>query len=74
MSLQDGFSDLKIPTVAKLIDIELCKFFFKLVNNMLPHKLAECVLRDSKGSSLLKTHCYSTRQKHLPNLPSVHDP
>ena len=40
---------------------------------MLPHKLAECVLRDSKGASLLKTHCYGTRQKHLPNLPSVHD-
>ena len=73
MCLHEGFKELKIPTVNQLINIELCKFFHKLVNNMLPTSLTECVLRDSKGSSLLKLHKYGTRKKHLPSLPFVHD-
>ena len=73
MSLQESFTELRIPTVTKLIEIELCIFFYKLINDLLPTKLAECVLSDSNGSNLRKTHCYSTREKHLPNLPSVHD-
>ena len=73
MSLQDGFNVLKIPTITKLIEIELCKFFFKLINDMLPSKLAECVLRDSKGTTLRKRHGYSTRHKHIPNIPFVYD-
>ena len=40
LSLHDGFNELNIPTVTKLIEIELCKFFFKLINDMLPYKLA----------------------------------
>ena len=56
MSLSEGFKDLKIPIVTQLINIELCKFFYKLLNNMLPVSLAEYVLRDSKGTSLRKLH------------------
>ena len=72
MGLHEGFKELKIPTVNQLINIELCKLFYKLVNNMLPISLTDCVLSDSKGFSLLKSHKYGTRKKHLPNLPIVH--
>ena len=73
MKLKDGFSALKIPTVHKLIELELCKFFFKLTNDLLPSKLMSCVLSDSKGQTLKKNHRYTTRQKHLPNLPMAND-
>ena len=33
----------------------------------------DCVLSDSKGCSLLKSHKYGTWKKHLPNLPIVRD-
>ena len=73
MELREGFKELKIPTVNQLINIELCKFFYKLVNKKLPISLMDCVLSDSKGCSLLKSHKYGTRKKHLPNLPIVCD-
>ena len=73
MGLREGFKELKIPTVNQLINIELCKFFYKLVNKKLPISLTDCVPSDSKGCSLLKSHQYGTRKKHLPNLPIVHD-
>ena len=66
-----GVATLKIPTVNKLIELELCKFFYKLVNDLLPNKLVGSVLSDSKAQNLRKTHRYSTRQNHLPNLPMV---
>ena len=44
MTLSDGFKSLKIPTVTQLINIELCKFFYKLLNDMLPTNLARCAL------------------------------
>ena len=73
MGLREGFKELKIPTVNQLINIELCKFFYKLVHKKLPINLIDCVLSDSKGCSLLKSHKYGTRKKHLPNLPIVRD-
>ena len=39
MKLINGFNALKIPTVRELIDLELCKFFFKLTNDLLPISL-----------------------------------
>ena len=63
MGLREGFKELKIPTVNQLINIELCKFFYKLVNKKLPISLI----------SLLKSHKYGTQKKHLPNLPIVRD-
>ena len=65
MCLHEGFKELKIPTVNQLINSELCKFFYKLINNMLPISLTDCVLSDSKGFSLLKSHKYGTRKKTL---------
>ena len=44
MKLSDEFKNLKIPTVTQLINIELCKFFYKLLNNMLPTNLISCAL------------------------------
>ena len=73
MPLAEGFISLKIPTVMQLIDIELCKFFYKLKNNMLPTNLSRCALQGSKGVMLRKQHQYDTRKKELPNLPLVHD-
>ena len=36
---------------------------------MLPQKIAETCLRDSRHESLTKSHQYSTRNKKVPNLP-----
>ena len=73
MKLTEGFRNLNIQTVHKLIDLELCKFFFKLINGLLPSKLTDCVLRDSRGQTLKKCHEYMTRHKNLPNLPFAND-
>ena len=72
--LREGFTSLKILPVDKLIELELCKFFYKLIHDLLPSKLMGSVLSDSKGQNLGKTHSYPTRQKHLPNLPRVNAP
>ena len=73
MKLHEGFRNLNIQTVCKLIDLELCKFFFKLINGLLPSKLTDYVLRDSRGQTLKKCHEYMTRHKNLPNLPFAND-
>ena len=73
MKLTEGFRDLNIQTVRELLDLELCKFFFKLMNDLLPPKFMDCVLRDSRGQTLKKRHEYMTRQKNLPNLPFAND-
>ena len=73
MYLHEGFKELKVPTVNQLINIKLCKFFYKLINNMLPNNLTECELSNGKGTGLVKSHKYGTCKKHLPNLPFVHD-
>ena len=71
MGLQEGFKELKIATVNQLINIELCKFFYKLAHKKLPINLMDCVLSDSKG--LLKSNKYGTRKNYLPNLPIARD-
>ena len=68
MRLREGFKELKIPTVNQLINIELCKFFYKLVHKKLPTNLIDCVQSDSKGCSLLKSHIYGTGKKRLAEL------
>ena len=73
MKLTEGFRDLKILTVRELVDLELCKFFFKLTNGLLPSKLMNCVLSDSRGQTLKKCHRYTTRHKNLLNLPMAND-
>ena len=73
MKLTEGFRNLKILTMHELVDLELCKFFFKLMNGMLPPKLTDCMLNDSRGQTLKKCHDYKTRHKSHPNLPLAND-
>ena len=73
IKLTEGFRNLKILTVHELVDLELRKFFFKLINGMLPPKLTNCMLSDSRGQTLKKRHDYMTRHKSLPNLPLAND-
>ena len=42
-----------------------------MIKDLLPVNLAKLVRTDHKGSTLLKTHKYSTRFKTEPNLPAT---
>ena len=53
MGLREGFKDLKIPTVNQLINIELCKFFYKLVHKKLSTNLMNCVLSNNNNNNFL---------------------
>ena len=53
----------------ELIFLENTKLGYKMENKLLPLKLTRIMLSDSKSKSLLKRHQYSTRNKHIPNLP-----
>ena len=65
------YLDYKIPNLGKLIRIEQLKFAYRMINDVLPVNLAKLVRTDHKGSTLLKTHKYSTRFKTEPNLPAT---
>ena len=65
------YLDYKIPNLEKLIRIEQLKFAYRLINDLLPLNLSRLVRTDHKGSTLLKTHNYSTRFKTEPNLPAT---
>ena len=64
-------ADHGILSVRQLVELENCKFGYKIVNNILPDVIANCTLTDSRGSSLVKTHRYNTRGKNIPNVPKV---
>ena len=64
-------ADHGILTVRQLIELENCKFGYKLINGDLPTAIVKCTLTDTKGGSLLKTHQYNTRTKNIPNVPNV---
>ena len=59
----------QILTVNNLIELELCKIGYKFVNKLLPKKVHEALLTDSKSKSLEKSHDYSTRYKILTKQP-----
>ena len=61
--------NLGILTIDEMISLENMKFGYKLVHQMLPHKIAAICYVDSKDQSLIKSHQYSTRNKSVPNLP-----
>ena len=65
------YIDYKIPNLEKLIRIEQLKFAYQMIKDLLPVNLAKLVRTDHKGSTLLKTHKYSTRFKTEPNLPAT---
>ena len=64
------FKSLKILKISSLIDLENCKFGYKLVHGILPIKIEECCLCDSNKQSLTKSHGYYTRNKKIPNVPT----
>ena len=60
-----------ILNVDQLIDLELCKLGYRLMNNLLPKLLSKALLQDQHNQSLQKTHRYNTRHKSVPNLPKA---
>ena len=60
---------LCILKVCDLIKLDLSKMAYKLTHELLPIKLAQCMISDTGGKSLRKLHRYMTRNKTLPNLP-----
>ena len=67
----DCFKLAKIPTLEQLIVLEQCKMGFKLCTNQLPKGLSELLTPSHNKQSIVKTHSYSTRSKHIPNRPSA---
>ena len=64
-----NFKSLKILKIESIIDLENCKFGYKLIHGILPAKIEESCLFDNNRHSLTKTHGYSTRNKKIPNVP-----
>ena len=63
------FKSLKILRISSIIDLENCKFGYKLIHGILPIKIEESRLNDNNKKSLKKTHGYYTRNKKIPNVP-----
>ena len=67
----DVYKTHKILSVDQLIELELCKLEFCLVNNLLPSLLARALQSDQHDRSTAKTHHYHTRRRTVPNLPKA---
>ena len=63
------FKTLKILKISSIIELENCKFSYKLTHGMLPVKIEDSCMHDNKSKSLCKTHGYNTRNKKIPNVP-----
>ena len=63
------FKLLRILKINSIIELENCKFGYKLVNGLLPIKIEESCMYDNNKQSLCKTHGYDTRNKKVPNVP-----
>ena len=61
----------KILAVDQMIELEMCKLGFHLVNNLLPNQLSKALQTDHCDRSTLKTHRYDTRHRAVPNLPKA---
>ena len=61
------YQTLKILRVNELLELENCKFGYKVINNSLPIRIMELTKTDHKGATLIKQHHYSTRQKNCLN-------
>ena len=59
----------KILTVSQLIELELCKLWYKKQLGLLPCKLSSVMSCDQWEQPLNKSHRYPTRQKDLANRP-----
>ena len=63
------YKKLKILKLSSIIELENCKFGYKLIHGILPIKIEESCKNDSNKQSLCKTHGYNTRNKKIPNVP-----
>ena len=69
LSLTDLFKKYKVLTIDSVINLELCKLWFKLNNDMLPVNLLASLKGNARGKTLEKKHNYNTRNKKELNLP-----
>ena len=65
------FASLKILKVQDLIQLENCKFGYKLLLYQLQEWIIELSQSDHSGKNLQKTHKYDTRLKKLLNKPKA---
>ena len=65
------YSTYKILTVSQMIELEMSKLGYRLVNNLLPNQLSKALKTDLCNRSTLKTHRYNTRLRAVPNLPKA---
>ena len=72
-NLSNKFSRLKILSIKEIINLELAKIGFRMLNDDLPPKILSCLETDSHSKNLKKQHMYNTWQKKLVNLPKVLD-
>ena len=68
-SLIKTYKKYRILKLKDLIDLELAKFGFKLLNNLLPNSIKTLISTDHLGKSLVKGHAYNTRNKSMTNNP-----
>ena len=61
----------KMLRLNDLMVLENAKLAYKLEHNLLPQKLHDMLLSDSKNQSLEKTHRYNTRSRNLPYRPTA---
>ena len=52
--MNESLKKLKIMQVWELVKLELSKLAFKLTHDLLPTKLAKCMVSDARGRSLEK--------------------
>ena len=71
VSKTEMFVKHKILPFKELVSLEQCKLGYKLCHDLLPTNLAKNMKHDHRMQSILKTHSYTTRYKHIPNLPQV---
>ena len=62
-------SKLRILPIKSLITLANYNFGYLVQNSLLPMKIMDSTLIDSKNTSLLPKHDYNTRNKRFPNLP-----
>ena len=70
-SLTEDFKTHKILTVKCLIQLENLNHGYKLNKELLPIPVADTCKCNSTHQSIMKQHHYTTRNKHLPNLPKA---
>ena len=63
------YKQLCILRIKEMLELENCKFGFKLLQKDLPIHIMELATTDQFGNSLKKQHNYNTRNRNLLNKP-----